>query len=60
LFRQLHADGTTLIVVTHDPGVAALGEREVALAHGRVVGDTLGDRPPSAGLPAPSPVLAGV
>jgi putative ABC transport system ATP-binding protein len=60
LFRQLHADGTTLIVVTHDPGVAALGERAVALAHGRVVADTPGDRPPSMGVSAQSPVLAGV
>lgn len=36
-FRQLHADGTTLIVVTHDPDVAALGDRQIVLNHGRIV-----------------------
>lgn len=36
-FRQLHADGTTLIVVTHDPEVAALGDRQIVLNHGRIV-----------------------
>ncbi|MDR1851780.1 MAG: ABC transporter ATP-binding protein [Propionibacteriaceae bacterium] len=33
-FSQLHAQGTTLIVVTHDPEVGRLGERQVNLAHG--------------------------
>ncbi|MDR1237140.1 MAG: ABC transporter ATP-binding protein [Propionibacteriaceae bacterium] len=37
-FGQLHAEGTTLIVVTHDPKVAALGERLITLDHGRIVG----------------------
>ena len=36
-FAQLHAEGTTLIVVTHDPQVAALADRQVVLNHGRVV-----------------------
>jgi putative ABC transport system ATP-binding protein len=35
-FGQLHAEGTTLIVVTHDPKVAALGERLIVLDHGRI------------------------
>ncbi|MDR0847502.1 MAG: ABC transporter ATP-binding protein [Propionibacteriaceae bacterium] len=39
LFSQLHAQGTTLIVVTHDPVVAAQGEREVVLDHGALVRD---------------------
>jgi putative ABC transport system ATP-binding protein len=37
LFRRLHKEGTTLIVVTHDPRVASEGGREIALDHGRVV-----------------------
>lgn len=41
LFRRLHADGTTLIVVTHDPEVAEVGGREVALDHGRVVREVI-------------------
>jgi putative ABC transport system ATP-binding protein len=37
LFRSLHADGTTLVVVTHDPAVAQEGDRTVVLDHGRIV-----------------------
>jgi putative ABC transport system ATP-binding protein len=36
-FRQLHAEGTTLIVVTHDPTVAGMADRQVVLDHGRIV-----------------------
>ncbi|MFJ9557805.1 ABC transporter ATP-binding protein [Nocardiopsis sp. NPDC101807] len=36
LLRELHADGLTLIMVTHDPDVAAYGDREVHMADGRV------------------------
>ncbi|MDR0436537.1 MAG: ABC transporter ATP-binding protein [Propionibacteriaceae bacterium] len=36
LFRELHEQGTTLMVVTHDPKVAALSEREIVLDHGRI------------------------
>ncbi|MDT3767225.1 ABC transporter ATP-binding protein [Gleimia hominis] len=39
IFRQLHADGTTLIVVTHDTTVAARGEREIRLDHGQIVNE---------------------
>ena len=36
LFRQLHREGTTLIVVTHDPEVAEAAQRTIVLEHGRV------------------------
>ena len=36
LFHQLHDEGTTLIVVTHDATVAAQGQRQVILNHGRI------------------------
>ncbi len=36
LFRQLHEEGTTLIVVTHDPEVAEAAQRTIVLEHGRV------------------------
>lgn len=39
LFRRMHADGTTLIVVTHDADVAACGQRQILLDHGRLVGE---------------------
>jgi putative ABC transport system ATP-binding protein len=37
IFHSLHADGATLVVVTHDPEVARQGQREIALDHGKVV-----------------------
>jgi putative ABC transport system ATP-binding protein len=36
IFRQLHAEGSTIIVVTHDPEVAEDAERTVVLEHGRI------------------------
>ena len=36
LFAQLHKEGTTLIVVTHDPEVAEAAQRTIVLEHGRV------------------------
>jgi putative ABC transport system ATP-binding protein len=36
LFRQLHDEGTTLIVVTHDATVAAQAQRQIILDHGRI------------------------
>ncbi|HYJ80908.1 MAG TPA: ABC transporter ATP-binding protein [Longimicrobiaceae bacterium] len=37
LFRRLNADGTTLLVVTHDPAVAGRAGRVVEMADGRIV-----------------------
>jgi putative ABC transport system ATP-binding protein len=36
IFKQLHREGSTIIVVTHDPEVAEDAERTVVLEHGRV------------------------
>jgi putative ABC transport system ATP-binding protein len=41
LFAGLHAEGTTLIVVTHDAAVAERGGREVVLNHGRIVREVI-------------------
>ena len=43
IFQQLHAEGRTLIVVTHDPNVAAYAEKTVVLGHGRLVRITARD-----------------
>ncbi len=40
LLRELNADGTTLVVITHDPDVAGAMNRRVELRDGRVVSDT--------------------
>jgi putative ABC transport system ATP-binding protein len=37
LFRELHADGHTVLLITHNPDVAAVAERRVHLLDGRVV-----------------------
>ncbi len=45
LLLQLHRDqGSTLILVTHDPSLAARAERILSLRDGRVVGDEIQDR----------------
>ena len=36
IFKRLHHDGRTIIVVTHDPEVAADAQRTVVLEHGRI------------------------
>jgi putative ABC transport system ATP-binding protein len=36
IFKRLHAEGTTIIVVTHDPEVAEEAQRTVVLEHGKV------------------------
>jgi putative ABC transport system ATP-binding protein len=40
ILRSLHRQGSTIIVVTHAPEVAAHAERTVVLEHGRVARDT--------------------
>ncbi len=37
IFRQLHAQGHTLVVVTHDTRVGRVADRLITLEHGRVV-----------------------
>jgi putative ABC transport system ATP-binding protein len=36
IFKQLHTEGSTIIVVTHDPEVAEDAERTIILEHGRI------------------------
>ncbi|MGD0957212.1 MAG: ABC transporter ATP-binding protein [Candidatus Acidiferrales bacterium] len=42
LLRQLHADGATICMVTHDPRYAALADRTIHLFDGRIVEETMG------------------
>ncbi|MGN6489332.1 MAG: MacB family efflux pump subunit [Devosia sp.] len=39
LLRELHAEGHTIIIVTHDPAVAAQAERIVEISDGVIVSD---------------------
>ena len=43
LFSQLHQEGTTLIVVTHDPEVAEAAQRTIVLEHGRKVREVINE-----------------
>jgi putative ABC transport system ATP-binding protein len=63
LLAALNAEGTTVVVITHDPLVAAAAGRRVELRDGRVVGDRVTGKPgrtggatPEAG---PGPARAG-
>jgi putative ABC transport system ATP-binding protein len=39
LFHRLHGEGTTIVLITHDPGIAKGAPRLVTMRDGRVVGD---------------------
>ncbi|WP_298442023.1 ABC transporter ATP-binding protein [uncultured Ferrimonas sp.] len=39
LFRQLHANGQTIVLVTHEPEIAAQCQRELRLVDGQIVQD---------------------
>lgn len=51
LFRRLNADGTTLVVVTHDERLAAEASRIVHMLDGRIAEEVA--NPPGSPLPAP-------
>jgi putative ABC transport system ATP-binding protein len=40
LLRELHREGTTILVITHDHEVAAAMERRIEIRDGKIIGDT--------------------
>jgi putative ABC transport system ATP-binding protein len=40
LLRELHEEGTTILVITHDVEVAAATERRIEIRDGRIIGDS--------------------
>jgi putative ABC transport system ATP-binding protein len=51
LLGEIASDGTAVVVVTHDAGVAAAMERQVEMRDGRILSDRARDRPQPAGRP---------
>lgn len=41
MFEQLHHEGQTIILITHDQGVAQAAERRITLSDGKVVSDDI-------------------
>lgn len=39
ILEDLHKDGRTIVIVTHDPGVAARAERIIEISDGRIISD---------------------
>jgi putative ABC transport system ATP-binding protein len=39
LLRELHREGTTIVVITHDHDVAAAMDRRIEIRDGRIIGD---------------------
>ena len=43
VIRKLHAEGRTVILITHDPEVAAKARRIVTISDGHIVSDVMND-----------------
>jgi putative ABC transport system ATP-binding protein len=56
LLGELHVEGLTIILVTHDPNVAAHADRLVTVRDGRLVEDKLLTGPPEKGVREEVPV----
>jgi putative ABC transport system ATP-binding protein len=45
LFQQLHKEGKTIILVTHEPDIAEYAERQLMVRDGKLVSDTMRGEP---------------
>jgi putative ABC transport system ATP-binding protein len=58
LLGRLHRNGQTIVLVTHDPSVAAAAERILSMRDGRIVGDT--GAPPGVDVEPGAEVVSGL
>lgn len=42
LLKELHGQGNTIILITHDPEVAKEAERQIRIMDGKIISDTGG------------------
>jgi putative ABC transport system ATP-binding protein len=40
LFREIHREGTTIIIVTHDPEIGNTAKRRITIRDGKITGDS--------------------
>ena len=58
LLESLHHAGVTIVVITHDRGIADRLPRRIEMLDGRIVADSAPERPPL--RPKPSSTLTGL
>jgi len=59
LLRELHAEGLTVVLVTHEPSIAAAADRTIRMHDGQIIEDLRKAAvPPAAATPAPGPITA--
>jgi len=39
LFKEIHAEGTTIVLVTHEPDIAEHADRIITFGDGRILSD---------------------